>query len=237
MRIRRKVLLFVSLMSVISMSAQDSNEESRQRIMEVKKTDKIYIYVDRTAGTAELAYSQAHDMLIDKVKDFLKNRGENIDAVADLVNEKMTAISFPRGNKFRAFVFVDKRQISTIDDGELQSEEETEEDSLPFDDEPQTEVVTNSNVLKTISEMTTRIQVYDYITQLQKEGRNVAFVVHPNAKELTSMYVLMYKRNGSIAAILTPTDTKGQRLNLSTGLLDVQENYPATSVNGFIINE
>ena len=48
------------------------------------------------------------------------------------------------------------------------------------------------------------------------------------------MYLVLYQRGGKIAAVLTPPDAQGIRYNLETGEPDSKNNYPATSVNGFI---
>ena len=246
-----KKLLFLTtlLCSAMALSAQSPTENPKQRITEVKQAEDQYIYADQTCGTVEKAVEKAQELLLREVLDYLQQNGETIDDAALLLKDQMVTITVQRGDKFRAFVYIDKQFDKETAAAKQEPEKVAEiqktvsmDASKPVSEPAQTEPVAPTadtsvnNILQQISTMTTRLQVYDYITQMQKEGEKVTFVSHPNAEDLESMYILLYKRGGSIEAILTPPDGQGQRYNLATGLPDAQANHPSTSVNGFILN-
>lgn len=243
-----KRLLFLALlmMPVSALWAQDTIANPKQKISEVKQAEGQYLYADKTSGSVEEALAQAQELLLREVMEFLQQSGEDIDDVAAFMKEQMVTITVQRGDKFRAFVYIDKRQhpeVKTIheqvaieEETVVAEETKTQETPAVANTEEPVEVAQSADpMLHQIAKMTTRLQVYDYITQLQKEGEKVTFSSHPEASELEKMYVLLYKRGGAIEAILTPPDEKGQRYNLATGLPDAQVNHPATSVNGFTL--
>lgn len=215
-----KKLLFLSLLLAHVVALWAQAEDPKQRISEVKQSEGQYIYADKTCGTVEKALEQAQELLLQEVMNYLKQSGEDADGAAAIVRDQMVTITVQRGDKFRAFVYIDKRQNNIAESPK----------------EPEAIDTTAMTALQHIASMTNRLQVYDYIMMLQKEGEKVAFVSHPEAHEMESMYMLLYKRGGDIKAILTPPDAQGQRYNIVTGQPDTQANHPGTSVNGFVLN-
>ena len=238
---KKLLLLTLLLMPAVALWAQNTIENPKQIISEVKQAEEQYIYADKTSETVEKALEQAQEMLLREVMDYLQQSGENVGDVSALMKNQMVTITIQRGDKFRAFVYIDKQFNSEV--LEKETVDEMNPDAIKVIEKPLEEQTairidsTTETLLQQIASMTTRLQVYDFITQLQKDGEQVTFATHPEAEELESMYVLLYKRGGAIEAILTPPDAQGQRYNIATGLLDSQANYPATSVNGFKLNK
>ncbi len=245
---KKLLFLIMLLCPAMVLWAQSPTENPKQRITEVKQAEDQYIYADQTSVTVEKAVEQAQELLLREVLDYLQQSGETMNDAASILKEQMVTITVQRGDKFRAFVYIDKQFGKEKAEAKQEPEKVVEiqktdstEASTPVSELVKTEPVvpvadtSASVILQQIGTMTTRLQVYDYITQLQKEGEKVTFVSHPNAEELESMYILLYKRGGSIEAILTPPDGQGKRYNLATGLPDAQANHPSTSINGFIL--
>jgi len=245
---KKLLFLIMLLCPVMVLWAQSPTENPKQRITEVKQAEDQYIYADQTSVTVEKAVEQAQELLLREVLDYLQQSGETMNDAASILKDQMVTITVQRGDKFRAFVYIDKQFGKEKAEAKQEPEKVVEiqkadstEASIPVNELAKTESVvpvadtSASVILQQIGTMTTRLQVYDYITQLQKEGEKVTFVSHPNAEELESMYILLYKRGGAIEAILTPPDGQGKRYNLATGLPDAQANHPSTSINGFIL--
>ena len=245
---KKLLFLIMLLCPAMVLWAQSPTENPKQRISEVKQAEDQYIYADQTSVTVEKAVEQAKELLLREVLDYLQQSGETMNDAASSLKEQMVTITVQRGDKFRAFVYIDKQFGKEKAEAKQEPEKVVEiqktdstEASTPVSELVKTEPVvpvadtSASVILQQIGTMTTRLQVYDYITQLQKEGEKVTFVSHPNAEELESMYILLYKRGGAIEAILTPPDGQGKRYNLATGLPDAQANHPSTSINGFIL--
>lgn len=256
----KKILFLIALLgSAMTLWAQSPTENPKQRISEVKQAEGQYFYADQTSETVEKALEKAQEILLREVMDYLQQSGEDIGVAPELLKDQMVTITIQRGDKFRAFVYIDKQldrdaalqkptaEMVTVETGEAIPEAETTQEvqqAAPMADPAITDepasmptATASSTILQQIGAMTTRLQVYDYITQLQNDGEKVLFATHPEADELESMYVVLYKRGGAIEAILTPPDAQGQRYNIATGLPDAQANHPATSVNGFKLNE
>ena len=245
---KKLLFLIMLLCPAMVLWAQSPTENPKQRISEVKQAEDQYIYADQTSVTVEKAVEQAQELLLREVLDYLQQSGETMNDAASILKDQMVTITVQRGDKFRAFVYIDKQFGKEKAEAKQEPEKVVEiqktdstEASTPVSELVKTEPVvpvadtSASVILQQIGTMTTRLQVYDYITQLQKEGEKVTFVSHPNAEELESMYILLYKRGGAIEAILTPPDGQGKRYNLATGLPDAQANHPSTSINGFIL--
>ena len=245
---KKLLFLIMLLFPAMVLWAQSPTENPKQRITEVKQAEDQYIYADQTSVTVEKAVEQAQELLLREVLDYLQQSGETMNDAASILKDQMVTITIQRGDKFRAFVYIDKQFGKDKAEAKQEPEKVVEiqkadstEASMPVNELAKTESVvpvadtSASVILQQIGTMTTRLQVYDYITQLQKEGEKVTFVSHPNAEELESMYILLYKRGGAIEAILTPPDGQGKRYNLATGLPDAQANHPSTSINGFIL--
>lgn len=245
----KKLLLLITLTcSTVALWAQSPTDNPKHRISEVKQAEDQYIYADRTNVTVEKAVEQAQELLLREVLDYLQQNGETMNDAASVLKDQMVTITVQRGDQFRAFVYIDKQFGKETAAAKQEQEKVAEiqqtvsmDASKPVSEPAQTEPValtadtSASIILQQIGTMTTRLQVYDYITQLQKEGEKVTFVSHPNAEDLEPMYILLYKRGGTIEAILTPPDGQGKRYNLATGLPDSQANHPGTSINGFIL--
>ena len=247
---KKLLLLTLLFMSGMTLWAQNNTENKKQIISEVKQAEEQYIYADKTSRTVEEALEQAQELLLREVVEYLQQSGDSIDDAATFVKDQMVTITVQRGDKFRAFVYIDKQQNksaetvkepktdnakSIVVEEEKPQEKPVEAIKVEAEKPTRPAETTVTPMLQQIASMTTRLEVYDYITQLQKKGEKVTFVNHPDAQGMASLYLLLYKRGGTIEAILTPPDAQGQRYNLATGLPDAQDNYPATSLNGFTL--
>lgn len=238
-------LLLMFFIPFTGLKAQE-NMTPKQKITEVLQLEESFLYADQTCTTLEQALERAQAILLREVDAYLKESGENGEEVKGTVTEQMVTITVQRGDKYRAFVYVNKADIGA-EPQETQAEEKTvtikEHPVVGQPAEQETDTIQavetddmkqEKDILGKIAAMTSRLQVYDYICQLQKEGRKISFYEHPNADEQADMYLILYKRGGKIEAILTPTDEQGIRHNLATSQPDTKNNHPATSVNGFI---
>lgn len=226
-------LLLAFLIPLVGLKAQE-NQNSKERISQVLQSEENFLYADQTCATVEQALERAQAILMREVDAYLKQSGEDDEIVKGAVTEQMVTITVQRGDKYRAFVYINKAELGA----ETPAAEEVVVQQTDTVQVVETTTPTQGNdVLGQIAAMSSRLQVYDYICQLQKEGEKISFFEHPDADEQANMYLILYKRGGKIDAILTPTDGQGVRLNLATGQPDTKNNHPATSVNGFIYEQ
>ena len=260
-------LILILFIPFLGLKAQE-NMSPKERITQVMQSEEEFLYADQTCATVEQALERAQAILIREVDAYLKQSGGDDEVVKGIVTEQMVTLTVQRGDKYRAFVYINKANLNTsnynssvnettiieqtavseqaavtkqtavtesaVASEALASNEVAVQEKVlvqPVEDVPQ---VQQYEVLRQITTLASRLQVYDYICLLQKEGERIMFFEHPNANEQENMYLVLYKRGGKIDAILTPVDEQGIRHNLVTGQPDTKNNHPATSVNGFI---
>ena len=237
----KKILLLLAFILPITavLKAQDETS-SKDKINQVLQSEENYLYADQTCATVEQALQRAQNILMREIEAYLQQSGEDGEVVKGAVTEQMVTVTVQRGDKYRAFVYVNKAELgATNQEQPVEKVTVVEQDVIP---ETPTEATVDTTqvateekgILGQIVAMTSRLQVYDYINELKKDGENITFYEHPNMEEQDDMYLILYKRGGKIEAILTPTDGQGIRHNLATGQPDSKNNHPATSVNGFI---
>ena len=221
----KKTLLVIGLLlPILNIYAQDELTPKEQ-ITQVMQSEESYIYADQTCTTVDQALERAQSILMREVEAYLKQSGEDGEVVKGIVTEQMVTITVQRGDKYRAFVYVNKSSLGAESLTDTVNTSSTEDSALTETDK--------STIIGGIANMTSRLQIYDYIQLLKKDGVNITFFERPSTDEQTKMYLILYRRGGNIEAILTPPDENGTRLNLSTGEPDTKNNHPSTSVNGF----
>lgn len=243
-------LILILLMTIKAIYAQDELTP-KEIITQVMQSEDDYLYADQTCATAEQALERAQNILMREVEAYLMESGEDSEIVKGTITGQMVTITIQRGDKYRAFVYVNKSELGSEKPQVVLSdtiEQNPSDSGVVFHDEVVTPTETDSiqtsesvmmqieddSVLGNIATMTSRLQVYDYIHLLKKDEEDISFFEHPSAKEQTKMYLVIYRRGGRIEAILTPPDEQGTRYNLVTGEPDSKSNYPSTSVDGFV---
>lgn len=214
---KKVFVLFIILMPIIAW-AQNDGAKSKEKISEVKQSEDEFIYADQTCTTSEQALKRANEIMMKELQNYFQLIGIDFETVKDKVADNMVTITMQRGDQFRAFVYIDK---SFLDEKE----------------QPQVVQKQNDGIFSPMATMTSRLQVYDYVNRLQNEGNPVVFVNQPKGNEMDKMYLILYKRGGTIEVILTPMDAEGTRHDLASGKPDSVENHPNTSINGIKIEQ
>ena len=242
---KKIVLLFILMLPIAAVLKAQEETSSKDRITQVLQSEENYLYADQTCATVEQALQRAQDILMREIEAYLQQSGEEGEVVKGTVTEQMVTVTVQRGDKYRAFVYINKAELgATHQEMPIEKVSVVEQTIIPeavMTDTTQktmaVETTEESGILEQIVSMTSRLQVYDYINELKKDGENITFYEHPNTEEQDNMYLILYKRGGKIEAILTPIDSQGIRHNLATGQPDSKNNHPATSVNGFIYEQ
>lgn len=227
---KKIITLFVLLLPMAVLWAQNEIPNPKETITEVKQDEERFIYADQTYTTVDQALQHANDLLMKELQEYFQVLGVDFETVRESVANNMVTITMQRGDQFRAFVYIEK---SVFDKIEKTPTERIEEVAAPSASESSS----NNSFLSPIASMTSRLDVYDYVNQLQAEGKPVSFVNQPKGEELEKMYLVLYRRGGTIEAILTPADTDGVRHNIATGAPDALANHPNTSINGIKVEQ
>ena len=229
MNMKKIVTLIVLLFPMMSLWAQNEAMNPKGRITEVKQADEEFIYADQTCATVDQALKRANELLIKELQEYFRQAGMDFETAKDKLADNMVTITMQRGDQFRAFVYIEKSLLDEKDEFQAIQKENV----VALVPQPSASVA----IFSPLATMTTRLQVYDYVNQLQAEGNPVVFVNQPKADELDTMYLVLYRRGGAVEAILTPVDTEGTRHNLASGEPDDLANHPNTSINGIKIEQ
>ncbi len=262
----RKIILTIAITIAVPaiLCAQNTEQTAKEQISQILQKENEFLYADQTCATAEQALQKARDILNREIEAYLKQDSSDIEVVKGTITDKVVAITVSRGDKYRAFVYIDKNGLGTFNENlspKAQKQEQPQTNTTQSNPKPAenvaelngTHTVTPEPVITTkaqesrnynknetseiILSMTKKNQLYDYITMLKEDGDGAEWYSQPySSSDLNKMYLVLYRRNGEVEVILTPANDIGERTNLATGALDSRANHPGTSVNGFILN-
>lgn len=104
----KSLFLAFLLLSGLSLSAQISNDKSL--IDKVKENRDQYIYAESTEESQEIALSSATANFEEQLASYLSasNLPSDASAIESIISSKATMVAVPRGDRFRAFIFVSK---------------------------------------------------------------------------------------------------------------------------------
>jgi len=226
------------------LSAQTNTDKQKDEINKIKK-NKNYIYGEATLPDQDEAMKLAKEILIKNINDWVagekKMKQSEAVVIRDII-ENGENISLMRGNMFRAFVYVQKKNILPVEDTDKsvvlsRSTSENEEPVIVVSDikkveAKETEDATVSVPLiaradDTAEDILTRIltitefgDIGPYFQQL-KANHKIVYGKYATMTSPENCYMLIYNKEGKVVAILD----KGHRKNLRTQEEDSLKNY------------
>lgn len=221
--------------------AQDANEQKRL-INNIKKSSD-YLYAEVTTADKQKALDLAEDLLNHRINEYVAEqkklrKAQNI--VARNTRSTWETVSLPRGNCFRAFLYVKKTDILPADNAVVRSNPIADDvvTAAPLTVTPVKEY--EASTVKAMSEnrqiALQRILAVERIADLStvlKQLKHDQRVSHyAKYKDLTNAeeYVLIvYDKDGIIVAVL---GEGSQRRNLKTQQEDSLDNYIGNAALG-----
>lgn len=242
-------IIFAFLFISFASFAQENTEKQKAEINKIKKS-KNYIYGEATLEDEAEAMKLAKELLINNINEWVasekKMKQSEAVVIRDIV-ENSEGINLMRGNMYRAFVYVQKKNILPVTDTEAsvilsRSTDNEQEATIVVNDiakvEAKTEIESDviglvghaddsaEDILKNILAITDWNDVGPYFQELKALNR----IVYGKYSTMTSpddCYLLIYNRDGKVVAILD----KGHKKNMKTLEEDSLNNY---SGNGAI---
>ncbi|PXV65012.1 hypothetical protein CLV62_10810 [Dysgonomonas alginatilytica] len=239
----KKILTVVILFAFIPMLfAQTNTDKQKEEINKIKKS-KNYIYGEATLPNQEEALKLAKEILVNNINEWVsgekKIKQSQALVIRDII-ENSENISLVRGNMYRAFVYVQKKNILPVEDTDnsviisrpvstdadqaliVQGIHKTEPKRIETTDLPLTADPddTPQDILNKITGITQFKDAAPYFQEL----KNARKMVYGKLKTMTSpndCYLLIYNPEGAVVAILD----KGHLKNLNTRTEDSLSNY------------
>lgn len=237
-KIRMAVILAVALFSCASILAQNTVDEKKREINAIKKNSD-YIYAEATMADQQAAIDLAKEILYQNINEWVV-RQKNFVGAGNLItvntNYSVEDMTLPRGNWFRAFMYVKKSDIIPAGNVSVmkiaQKESEMKKDVSMV---PTVKSVSSEDVVKyQLLECSNTGRLSTLLKNLKAEGKVSDY---RKLNDLTSpeMYIIViFNKEGVIRAILSEGT---ERTNLKTGRPDQISNYKGNGAIGIKIEK
>lgn len=214
-------------------SAQTSTEEQKKEINKIKKSSS-YIYAEATLPDQQAAIDLAKDMLNQNINEWVakqkKFAGSNKVVTAN-TNYTVDNMTLPRGNMFRAFMYVKKSDIIPVT-------------NVNITDTPEMQVGNNKagkSTVVPIDEITSQLlgtgntgQLGTLLKQLKQEGKISDYNKLSALQNPDEYMMVIFNREGNIEAVLS---AGASRVNMKTGAEDAIGNYKGRGAIGVKLNK
>lgn len=214
-------------------AAVGDTDELKKEINRIKKSS-LYLYGEGTDSTAEAAHELAEEILETEINKWAATKKRLQNSTNFIVNNKKslrTTIALPRGNMFRAFVYVKKSDIMA---GENSTLVENTRPVSAIEDMTSTVTDVHPDVVVALSECTEYADLASKIQLFKSDGKIKSFARYADLERPEACYLAIYDRAGKVLALLTPGS---ERKNVSTGQPDGTSNYSGCGAIGFELNK
>ena len=223
---KMKISALVMLLAFSVSAMAQTIEQQKKEINMVKKNFSQYIYVEVVDSLPDAALTKARHYLKDEIEQYAQEQ-KRLRGVADVValNVKEQTITMPRGDKFRAFVYVKKNDIVGSQTPTIVAPQSTVQ-QLPASPRIQT--------LSQLLQLTRFDELQKNLSELKQQGRIGHYDKYKNLTAPERYLLIIYNKQGEIEAVLSEGT---QRTNLSTKQSDDIANYKGRGAIGVIIND
>lgn len=250
-------LLALTMVAVVPASAQQANEAEKKKINSIKKSDQ-YIFCEMTTTDQQTAIDLAEEGLDVEINRWVANQKKFRNAaqyVARNTSSSWERITLPRGNMFRAFVYVKKSDIIPADNVRTGKNPQTSKvDNITFNSPggtveaikatPQQEKadvlpeavasVNYQRVVNRLKSLKVSSEVGPVIKQLKEQGLVSDYGTYKKLADPSEYVLIVYNKDGQIEALLSDGIN---RKNLKSGLPDSVDNYKGRGALGVKINK
>ncbi len=224
--IRRTIVLCCMMVFALASFSQ-SVEEQKRKINAIKKSNS-YIYAEATLASEQEALDLAQELLYQRVNEYIANKKKFKDAKETVIinqNYASEQIKLPRGNMYRAFMFVKKSDIIPTENavvGRVETKED-EPSTVEFIQDNTEDVLTTIRNLRTLEEMRSEL------SRLKQEDKIASYAKYSELASPENFILIIYNKQGLVKAVLSEGK---QRTNLNTNQPDSISNYKGTGAVG-----
>ena len=224
--IRRTIVLCCMMVFALASFSQ-SVEEQKRKINAIKKSNS-YIYAEATLASEQEALDLAQELLYQRVNEYIANKKKFKDAKETVIinqNYASEQIKLPRGNMYRAFMFVKKSDIIPTENavvGRVETKED-EPSTVEFIQDNTEDVLTTIRNLRTLEEMRSEL------SRLKQEDKIASYAKYSELASPENFILIIYNKLGLVKAVLSEGK---QRTNLNTNQPDSISNYKGTGAVG-----
>ena len=214
-----------------------SHAQSVAQEINAVKRDTTCLYAEATTKDVEEALLAAKSILEVKVGDWVRSQhpGEGIEVCIAKAKEHCFNVQTRRGDYYRAFVYVKKKdilpvsdksevvvfQVDSVSNAPMSTPDEVISESTPVVDAARPIVLTPDE-----QEMVAITSFYDvepYVKKQKDKGRLISYGKYATLPTDSACHLFVYDREGKVKAVLRKTPTV--QINLNTLNEDNVKNY------------
>ncbi len=246
---------FIALLSLFITIPQLSHaqntriEEQKKQINEVKKSDK-YLYGEATLGDKQSAIDLAKELLYENINKWVSTQKKFATAekmVTINTNYSIDELTLPRGNMFRAFMYVKKSDIipaTNVQTTDISAEQrrlasQTPDDTVTKpvkasnDEDPQKSLQENA-VVKDLLRMTNTSELGALLKQRKQQGSILEYNKLSALQNPENYLMVIFNKEQKVEAVLSDGIN---RINLKSGAADSLQNYKGRGAIGVKIKK
>lgn len=237
-KIRMAVILAVTLFSCASILAQNTVDEKKREINAIKKNSD-YIYAEATMADQQAAIDLAKEILYQNVNEWVAKQ-KKFASASNLItvntNYSVEDMTLPRGNWYRAFMYVKKSDIipagnvSVMKIAQKESEMKKDVSMVPTVKSASSEDIVKNQLL----ECRNTGQLSTLLKNLKAEGKVSDYRKLNDLASPETYIIAIFSKEGVIRAILSEGAV---RTNLKTGRPDQISNYKGNGAIGIKIKK
>lgn len=229
MAVNIKTIILLATLAMATTHASAQSAADMARSINKVKSDTMYIYAEVTMKDLQEAYNGAKAILEMKVGEWVRGQRPNENNELAIVKAKdhLIQLETRRGDYYRAFVYVSKRDIMPVAD---KSEVAVLEIAKPSDNYVTTTTSTETKPViqlsseeKEMKQVKSFYSIEPFIKGLKERGCLAAYGKYATLPKTGLCHIFVYDKQGNIVALLRKTD-EGQ-VNLNTLETDNVSNY------------
>ena len=216
---------------IIPSVAQETTDEKKKEINVIKKSAD-YIYAEATMADQQAAMDLAKEILYNNVNEWVakqKKFAGSDKVVTANTNYTIEDVTLPRGNWFRAFMYVRKKDIIPVENATVSEvvNQDTEQTAKPV--EPNIPGLEDPQMEKQFLAVENTEQLSTLLKQLKTEGKIIEFNKYNSLNNPNEYVVFVFSKEGKICAVLSQGP---ERINLKTKQPDQVTNYKGNGAIG-----
>ena len=240
MKRSRYVIAVILMLSVVAQVFAQHADDKKKEIAKIKK-NPLYLYQEATMTDKEEAMETALQLLQSEVQRWVAEKKKRKEAVSDLiitnVEQNTEALELPRGNMYRAFVYVKKSDILVSKNTmvtNMPSKRDNSEDIRSSNEIISAHKIEHPEHIQNLLNLKLYDEVKPCLDAMKSEGNVLEYARYAKLSQPENYVLIIYNQQGEVEAILSDG---AERVNLKTNLPDGVSNYSGRGAIGVKFNK
>lgn len=230
---------YVVLMFMATSAFAQDDAAKKKEINSIKKSSS-YIYGEATLEDRQAAIDLAKEILYQNINQWVEKQKKFAEAnkvVTTNTNYSVEDVTLPRGNWYRAFMYVKKSDIIPVENVQVTEVPEVKTNSgaskVSGNTSPAARTGLGSELTQKFLEPANTGQLSAMLKQLKEQGVVLDYNKLSQLKTPEEYVLFVFSREGNVVAVLSAGN---ERINLKTGKTDRLENYKGNGAIGVKVN-